>query len=174
MMDLSLLPRETVEATQAPTTWPPTIWRLVVDEVARSGPANMAIDQAIAEACAAGESLPTLRFYRWQPPAVSLGRHQAAEDVDLARIAALGYELVWADRRAPNLFGVALVPDTFGWPGLRPPAALAHFLTTGPSLSFGRADESFVVYDQPLTMIFRNTGGLSAEQMRAAFDTPAR
>ncbi len=87
---------------------------------------------------------------------------------------ALGYELVWADRRAPNLFGVALVPDTFGWPGLRPPAALAHFLTTGPSLSFGRADESFVVYDQPLTMIFRNTGGLSAEQMRAAFDTPAR
>lgn len=98
-MDLSFSPRETVKAEQEPAVWPttvwsPTVWRLVVDDSARSGPANMAIDQAIAEACAAGESLPTLRFYRWQPPAVSLGRHQGAEDVDLERIEALGYELV--------------------------------------------------------------------------------
>ncbi len=52
----------------------PATWRLIVDDEPRSGPANMAIDQAIAEACAEGKSLPTLRFYQWKPPAVSLGR----------------------------------------------------------------------------------------------------
>lgn len=69
-------------------------WRLVVDEEPRSGAANMAIDQALAEACAAGQSPPTLRFYRWSPPAVSLGRNQPAADVDGAAAAARGYEIV--------------------------------------------------------------------------------
>lgn len=75
-------------------SWTPALWRLVIDESPRSGAANMAIDQAIAEACVAGESLPTLRFYRWHPPAVSLGRHQSVGDVNLEAIAARGYELV--------------------------------------------------------------------------------
>jgi lipoate-protein ligase A len=69
-------------------------WRLIVDEAPRSGAANMAIDQAIAEACAAGTSITTLRFYAWHPPAVSLGRHQASADVDRAVAEALGYEIV--------------------------------------------------------------------------------
>ncbi len=54
----------------------------------------MAIDQAIAEACAAGESLPTLRFYQWKPPAVSLGRHQPHAEIDHAAVVAAGYEVV--------------------------------------------------------------------------------
>ena len=54
----------------------------------------MAIDQAVAEACAAGASLPTVRFYRWQPPAVSLGRHQPIAEVDTEAIQRLGYEIV--------------------------------------------------------------------------------
>ncbi len=83
---------------------------------------------------------------------------------------ALGYELVWAGGRSPSLFGVALRPDTFGWPGLRPPAELARLADwQSPALSFGRVDESFVVYDQPLTLVFRNTGGLTAEEMRGVF-----
>ncbi|GIV77323.1 lipoate--protein ligase family protein [Litorilinea aerophila] len=72
----------------------PATWRLIVDEAPRSGAANMALDQAVAEACAAGESLPTLRFYRWEPPAVSLGRHQRIEEIDLEAVAARGYEVV--------------------------------------------------------------------------------
>jgi lipoate-protein ligase A len=72
----------------------PATWRLIVDDEPRSGPANMAIDQAIAEACAEGKSLPTLRFYQWKPPAVSLGRHQLITDLNLPRIHALGYEVV--------------------------------------------------------------------------------
>lgn len=70
------------------------VWRLIIEEEPRSGAANMAVDEALAEAAAAGESPPTLRFYRWQPPAVSLGRHQPVADVDEAKVAELGYELV--------------------------------------------------------------------------------
>lgn len=82
----------------------------------------------------------------------------------------LGYELVWVGARDPNLFGVSLRADSFGWPGLRPPDGVTGFLAQRPGVSFGRADESFTVYDQPLTMIFRNVAKLSAGEMRAAFE----
>jgi lipoate-protein ligase A len=74
--------------------FPRAQWRLIIEEEARSGAANMAVDEAIAMACAAGETPPTLRFYRWYPPAVSLGRHQQVADVNTARIEAMGYDLV--------------------------------------------------------------------------------
>lgn len=54
----------------------------------------MAVDEAIAEAAAAGAVPPTLRFYRWQLPTVSIGRFQKLADVDETGIAALGYDLV--------------------------------------------------------------------------------
>jgi lipoate-protein ligase A len=54
----------------------------------------MALDQAMAEASAAGGSPPTLRFYRWQPPAVSLGRHQKITDIDVEVARRKGYEIV--------------------------------------------------------------------------------
>ncbi len=69
-------------------------WRLIIDTEPRSGPVNMALDQAVAEAVAAGDSLPTLRIYGWKPPAVSLGRHQHVAEVDLVAIDARGYEVV--------------------------------------------------------------------------------
>lgn len=72
----------------------PAIWRLIVEEMPRSGAANMAMDQAIAEACAAGTSKPTLRFYRWDPPAISLGRHQSLSDVDRSAVQECGYDIV--------------------------------------------------------------------------------
>ncbi len=82
----------------------------------------------------------------------------------------LGYELVWVGSRSPRLWNVELQADTFSWPGLRPPMAVSEYLNRSRSISPGRADESFIVYDQPLTMIFRNTGRLSAEDMMAAFN----
>ena len=75
-------------------TFEPADWRLIIEDAPRSGSANMAVDHAIAEACAAGESLPTLRFYRWQPPAISLGRHQPLAEIDLEAAAAHGYDIV--------------------------------------------------------------------------------
>lgn len=68
-------------------------WRLIYDSPA-NGAHNMAVDDAILESVIAGESLPTLRFYAWSPPCLSLGYAQSAEDADLARIEAFGWEIV--------------------------------------------------------------------------------
>jgi len=58
-------------------------WRLIVEARPRSGPWNMAVDEAIMLAYQAGEVAPTLRFYRWAPPTVTLGYFQdAATEVD--------------------------------------------------------------------------------------------
>ncbi len=75
-------------------TFPRARWRLILEAEPRSGPANMAVDEAIALACAAGEAPPTLRFYRWAPPTVSLGRHQPANEIDMEAVARLGYDVV--------------------------------------------------------------------------------
>ncbi|MBI3327957.1 MAG: lipoate--protein ligase family protein [Nitrospinae bacterium] len=69
-------------------------WRLL-----NTGPSdgftNMAVDEAILEACAAGKVSPTLRFYMWSPPALSLGYGQPIEAaIDLARCRALGIDIV--------------------------------------------------------------------------------
>jgi lipoyl(octanoyl) transferase len=83
------------EDTTAPApTYAPATWRLIIDDAPRSGAANMAMDQALAEAAAAGDAPPTLRFYRWHPPAVSLGRHQPIGDINAEVVRELGYEIV--------------------------------------------------------------------------------
>lgn len=82
----------------------------------------------------------------------------------------LGYEPVYVAGRFPELFGFYLLPDTFSWPGLEPPQPVAELLASLPGVNGGRADESFLVYDQPLTIIFANTGRLTAEEMLTQFD----
>jgi lipoate-protein ligase A len=67
-------------------------WRLIVDGPA-SGEWNMAVDRAILASHAAGDGPPTLRLYRWSPPAVSLGRFQSTDDVDMAYCAAEGLDV---------------------------------------------------------------------------------
>lgn len=54
----------------------------------------MAVDEAIARAVAGGLVPPTLRFYAWEPPCVSLGRHQPLAAVDVTRCTQLGYDIV--------------------------------------------------------------------------------
>ena len=54
----------------------------------------MAIDEAVLLAVAAGESPPTLRFFSWTPPCLSLGYAQPLSDVDMSRLNAIGYGLV--------------------------------------------------------------------------------
>jgi lipoate-protein ligase A len=56
----------------------------------------MAIDEAILHALADGEGRPTLRFYRWQPPCLSLGYNQHHAEVDEEACARLGY--IWVRR----------------------------------------------------------------------------
>ncbi|GIK73599.1 MAG: octanoyltransferase LipM [Chloroflexota bacterium] len=94
MSELLATPDVFVDLAELEDAQTTTTWRLIIDAAPRSGAANMAIDQAIAEACATGDSPPTLRFYRWNPPAVSLGRLQPINDIDEQRVAAFGYEIV--------------------------------------------------------------------------------
>jgi len=68
-------------------------WRFL-DTGALPGALNMAIDQAILGLHANGISPPTLRFYQWSPPAVSLGYCQKQPNLDLAACQRLGIEVV--------------------------------------------------------------------------------
>ncbi|KAA3656068.1 MAG: hypothetical protein DWQ04_32195 [Chloroflexi bacterium] len=81
----------------------------------------------------------------------------------------LGYEPAYLVDRHPNLFGIYLDADTFSEPQLTPPKRVFTYLDARPHLKLGRADESFIVYDQPLTIIFQNTGKLTGTQMRQQF-----
>ncbi len=78
---------------QNPVPYSVSAWRLLLSEPA-DGPLNMAIDEAILLAVAQGRSLPTLRFYRWAPPCLSLGYAQPVADADFARLAALSSDCV--------------------------------------------------------------------------------
>ena len=53
-------------------------WR-VLSHQASDGPQNMAVDEAIARSVGAGQAPPTVRFYAWRPPTVSLGCLQRAD-----------------------------------------------------------------------------------------------
>jgi lipoate---protein ligase len=69
-------------------------WRILRYE---SHPAkmNMAIDEAIAEMISYNEASPTMRFYGWDPSAVSIGCFQNLEDeVDVERCRELGFDIV--------------------------------------------------------------------------------
>jgi lipoate-protein ligase A len=69
-------------------------WRLL-DTGPHDGFTNMAVDEALLEVYAASGGSPLLRFYRWSPPALSLGYGQQIEaDVNLERCRALGIDVV--------------------------------------------------------------------------------
>jgi lipoate-protein ligase A len=71
-----------------------TCWRLL-DTGLGDACTNMAVDEAMLEACAAGAASPTLRFYGWSPPAISIGfGQQLGSAIDLDRCHALGIEVV--------------------------------------------------------------------------------
>lgn len=66
-------------------------WRLI-NSGFQTGAMNMALDEALLHSVANGESLPVLRFYRWQPATVTLGYAQSVTadlDLDICRQAGL-------------------------------------------------------------------------------------
>jgi lipoyl(octanoyl) transferase len=68
-------------------------WRLLLDPPATGG-WNMAVDEALLNGVAAGSAPPTLRFYRWAPPCLSLGYFQPCEVVDVEGCLSLGVDVV--------------------------------------------------------------------------------
>jgi lipoyl(octanoyl) transferase len=68
-------------------------WRLLLDPPA-TGAWNMAVDEVLLDGAAAGSAPPTLRFYQWAPPCLSLGYFQAFDVVDVAACRRLGVDIV--------------------------------------------------------------------------------
>lgn len=68
-------------------------WR-VVRSGSSTGADNMAADLALLDAAVSGSAPPTLRFYSWDPPAVSLGRFQDAAGVNEDYARSRGWDVV--------------------------------------------------------------------------------
>jgi lipoyl(octanoyl) transferase len=58
------------------------------------GSYNMAIDEAILQSVGSGNSLPTLRFYAWNPLCLSLGYGQRVRDVDWESLDTHAWDIV--------------------------------------------------------------------------------
>jgi lipoate-protein ligase A len=83
--------------------YPRAVWRLIIEREPHSAAENMALDEAIMDAVAAGDVPPTLRFYQWAPPGLSLGRRQPLSGVDLEACARDGVDAV---RRVTGGFAI--------------------------------------------------------------------
>ena len=81
-------------------------WRLLVTEPL-DGATNMALDEAILQARIQEIAPPTLRFFSWDPPTVSLGYGQRLDAIDIEACRRLGVGLV---RRPTG--GSAIYHDT--------------------------------------------------------------
>jgi lipoyl(octanoyl) transferase len=86
----------------------------------------MAVDLALLRAAAREAAPPTLRFYAWEPPAVSLGRFQSPEGIDLEYARRRGWDVV----RRPTggravlhhlelTYSLVLPPSAVGGAGVR-------------------------------------------------------
>ena len=75
------------------STLPYATWRLL-DTDESDGTTNMSIDEAIMYAVKEKKSPPTLRFYGWSPPCVSIGYMQNIDEIDLEICREKGYSLV--------------------------------------------------------------------------------
>lgn len=100
-------------------------WRLLLHG-ARSAFDNMATDEAILRCVAAGDSPSTLRFYTWDPSAVSIGYFQGLEqEVDLEACRREGVDVirrltgggaVFHDRDGEITYSLTLKASTPGIP----------------------------------------------------------
>ncbi|KYK23365.1 lipoate--protein ligase [Thermoplasmatales archaeon SG8-52-4] len=69
-------------------------WRLLLTG-ANTAAKNMAIDRAVLTTNSQGKVLPTVRFYEWTPPAISIGYFQSLiEEVDLKMCDKFGVDYV--------------------------------------------------------------------------------
>jgi len=69
-------------------------WRFI-DSGSGSGFTHMAVDLALAQQAAHRPFAATLRVYRWQPAAVSLGHHQSLAEIDLDACRRQGVDVVY-------------------------------------------------------------------------------
>jgi len=80
---------------EAVNHYPHAVWRLLITPPL-DGATNMAIDEAILHGLAEGHSLPTIRFFQWELPCLSLGYNQHWQEIDESACQRLGY--TWTRR----------------------------------------------------------------------------
>ncbi len=112
---------------------------------ALSGAENMARDELLLGRVSQ-DGLPTLRFYRWSPPTLSLGYFQNLEDVADARVLAR-HGIAWTKRMTG---GGAILHDSELTYSLTLPSA--H-----PWLK-GTVDDSYKAITQPLLKVLKARG----------------
>jgi lipoate-protein ligase A len=61
---------------------------------AHTGSMNMAMDEAVFIGLREGISHPMIRIYRWEPPTISIGYFQSADDIDFRKCRSDGIDVV--------------------------------------------------------------------------------
>ena len=84
----------------------------------------------------------------------------------------LGFEIVLVTGRGPQLGSFAIWPDHFAGVRFDIPPPIRGFLDSRADLILGKTDESFTVYDQPLTIVLQNKERLNVEEMLQQFELP--
>lgn len=80
----------------------------------------------------------------------------------------LGFALVHWEANDPQILGLRLVENPFARVGLPVPEVIGRTWQQDGALLLANADESWTVYDRPLTMVFQNRERLSAEELLTA------
>ena len=79
----------------------------------------------------------------------------------------LGFEMVYCAASYPSFLGVTIVDDTFTRPNLSMPRGIEECLPRGAGIviNMGYADETFTVFDHPLSMVFKKVTPLTKEEL---------
>ena len=146
----------------------PHLWQYDVRELPMYNPDGPQKTEHLARELAEGDYMVLYSSRLYGSIARLPDRYPASSRYyDLLFAGDLGYELVHFEANHPSLPGVALVNDTFSRPGLPAPAPVAAHRPAFATFNLGHADDSFVVFDHPLVMVFENTGGLPAGALQA-------
>jgi hypothetical protein len=84
----------------------------------------------------------------------------------------LGFDLVAFARNDPRAGGVTIADDPIGSVGLNVPPPLAEYARGAGVWNWGRADESFTVYDHPMPLVFKKTRALTGAEIQLLLTSP--
>ncbi len=149
----------------------PATWRLLNTGVS-DGAANMAIDEALMQSVTENRSPPTLRFYGWAPPCVSVGYSQSVrKEIDLDRCRERGYTWV----RRPTGGRAILHIDELTYSVVAPQGEArvsGDIITSYRRLSLGLV-EGLRTLHGGVVQADRMETGSGSEKSAACFDVPS-
>ena len=160
-----------VNTVEDPSNLSPATWRLI-DTGVSDGATNMAIDEVIMQSVTEERSPPTLRFYAWDPPCVSVGYSQSVrKEVDLERCRERGYTWV----RRPTGGRALLHIDELTYSVVAPqeePRVAGDIITSYRGLSLGLV-EGLRTLHGGVVQADRIETGKESEKSAACFDLPS-